>query len=233
MFATVGNAVEGAMRFGGEGILLTDWGDMGHLQYLPFSYPGLIYAGLCAWRGKALPEEAVEPLLAQWTGKEASRAILDLAGYSLLENKHVYNATMSFAPVLYADPSEWHPVFVKRAVLRAALRKQALSAEAETALLALCAKAEAQISTARPKDAEASLLLAEIRQTIVYLRIGVLANRHLTGAEGDSRREELLALLEISLAKHPELWASRNKDGGLGRSLARLLTLKSVIASTK
>ena len=233
MFATVGNAVEGAMRFGGEGILLTDWGDMGHLQYLPFSYPGLIYAGLCAWRGKALPEEAVEPLLAQWTGKEASRAILDLAGYSLLENKHVYNATMSFAPVLYADPSEWHPVFVKRAVLRDALRKQALSAEAETALLALCAKAEAQISTARPKDAEASLLLAEIRQTIVYLRIGVLANRHLTGAEGDSRREELLALLEISLAKHPELWVSRNKDGGLGRSLARLLTLKSVIASTK
>lgn len=233
MFATVGNAVEGAMRHGGEGILLTDWGDMGHLQYLPFSYPGLIYAGLCGWQGKTLPEEAVEPLLVQWTGKEAARAILDLAGYSVLENQHVYNATMSFAPVLYADPAEKHPVFLKRAVLKNALKKQALSAEAETALLALCAKAEAQIASARPKDAEASLVLSEVRQTIVFLRAGILANRHLNGADGNSRREELLALLETAIAKHPELWAARNKDGGLRRSLSRLLTLKSVIASTK
>lgn len=236
MFATVGNAVSGAVRFGGEGILLTDWGDMGHLQYLPFSYPGLIYAGLSAWQGRALPEEAVEPLLSQWTGKEASRAILDLAGYSVLENQHVYNATMSFSPVLYSDPSEKHPVFLKRAVLRSAVRKQALSAEAAEAILALCDRAESQIGNARPKEEESVLVIAEIRQTIAFLRMGVLANRFLCGEGGESRpsaKSEILGLLEASVVKHEELWESRNKEGGLDRSLSRLLALKSVVFSMK
>lgn len=233
MFATVGNAVEGAVRFGGEGILLTDWGDMGHLQYLPFSYPGLIYAGLCAWQGKPLPEASVEPLLVQWTGKEGAKAILDLAGYSVLENQHVYNATMSFAPILYADPSATHPVFLKRAVLRKTVGKQALSPQAETALLALCEGAEAPIAALRPKDPEAALIVAEIRQTVAFLRMGILANRFLSGNGGKERREEILGLLETALAKHPSLWASRNKDGGLKRSLSRLLALKSVISSMK
>ena len=28
---------------------MTDWGDMGHLQYLPVSYPGLVYAASGMW----------------------------------------------------------------------------------------------------------------------------------------------------------------------------------------
>ena len=43
------NAADAAVRFGGGGMLNTDWGDMGHLQYLPISEPGLAFGAATAW----------------------------------------------------------------------------------------------------------------------------------------------------------------------------------------
>ena len=48
----VGNcsaAVDAAIEHGGAGILNTDWGDRGHLQYLPVSEPGLAYGAAVSW----------------------------------------------------------------------------------------------------------------------------------------------------------------------------------------
>ncbi|HEV3351868.1 MAG TPA: family 20 glycosylhydrolase, partial [Acidimicrobiales bacterium] len=48
----VGNcraAAEAARTHGASGLLNTDWGDMGHLQYLPVSEPGLAYGAAVSW----------------------------------------------------------------------------------------------------------------------------------------------------------------------------------------
>src|SRR5205085_2545072 len=39
-------AVDAARSHGGSGLLVTDWGDMGHLQYPPVSEPALPFAAL-------------------------------------------------------------------------------------------------------------------------------------------------------------------------------------------
>ena len=42
-------AVSAAARHGGQGILNTDWGDLGHLQYLPISLPPLACGAAVSW----------------------------------------------------------------------------------------------------------------------------------------------------------------------------------------
>ncbi|MGD9091567.1 MAG: glycoside hydrolase family 20 zincin-like fold domain-containing protein [Anaerolineales bacterium] len=43
------NALENGIKFGAEGMLVTDWGDNGHWQQLPISFPGLAYASGVGW----------------------------------------------------------------------------------------------------------------------------------------------------------------------------------------
>ena len=42
-------ASDAAAAHGGAGLLNTDWGDQGHLQYLPVSEPGFAYGAAMAW----------------------------------------------------------------------------------------------------------------------------------------------------------------------------------------
>ena len=38
-----------AKKYHAKGLLVTDWGDIGHLQYLPASYPGFSYTAIKSW----------------------------------------------------------------------------------------------------------------------------------------------------------------------------------------
>ncbi len=49
MRANCAEAVDAAVAHGGGGMLNTDWGDAGHLQYLPISEPGLAYGAAVSW----------------------------------------------------------------------------------------------------------------------------------------------------------------------------------------
>ncbi|MBI2704318.1 MAG: family 20 glycosylhydrolase, partial [Actinobacteria bacterium] len=47
--ANIGAAVEAAIHHGGSGMLITDWGDLGHLQHEPVSLPGFAYGAAASW----------------------------------------------------------------------------------------------------------------------------------------------------------------------------------------
>ena len=53
-------AAEAARAHGASGLLNTDWGDMGHLQYLPVSEPGFAY-------GAAVSEVEIDVLTGEFT----------------------------------------------------------------------------------------------------------------------------------------------------------------------
>ena len=51
------SAFSNAKKHQAEGILLTDWGDGGHHQTWPISWPSLIYHSEICWSGKALSKK--------------------------------------------------------------------------------------------------------------------------------------------------------------------------------
>jgi len=61
--ANVRDAVDWGHRCGAEGMLLTDWGDNGHLQPLAVSLAPLALAAGLAWHGDGCPDAALEPAL--------------------------------------------------------------------------------------------------------------------------------------------------------------------------
>jgi hypothetical protein len=51
MIANLRSATEAAFEWGAEGLVLTDWGDCGHLQQEPVSYPAMALCATLAWCG--------------------------------------------------------------------------------------------------------------------------------------------------------------------------------------
>lgn len=57
--ANIAAAVAAAVRYGGEGLLLTDWGDNGHLPPPILAWPAIVDAGALAWNpDQPLPDAA-------------------------------------------------------------------------------------------------------------------------------------------------------------------------------
>jgi len=57
MITNIRSAARNGYEKGAEGMLLTDWGDCGHLQQEPVSYPPLALCATLAWEGPEAPEE--------------------------------------------------------------------------------------------------------------------------------------------------------------------------------
>ena len=100
------NACYYCHEYGGEGILLTDWGDNGHLQPLPITFPYLAYAGLLSYRCNEGAFKKVRKFVNREIFNDSSGMIcdliLDLGNYYHFENDYVGNATHSFHVITQA-----------------------------------------------------------------------------------------------------------------------------------
>ena len=100
------NACYYAKEYGGEGILLTDWGDNGHLQPLPITIPYLAYAGLLSYRCKEGTFKKVRDFVNDEVFHDSSGMIcdliLDLGNYYHFENEYISNATNSFHVIVHS-----------------------------------------------------------------------------------------------------------------------------------
>ena len=54
MIRCICSSIEASLKYGGEGIMLTDWGDNGHLQYLSVSYAPVAFAGAASWNSDTI-----------------------------------------------------------------------------------------------------------------------------------------------------------------------------------
>lgn len=103
---TIRDACVYTKLYGGEGMLLTDWGDFGHLQFLPTSIVPLVYAGLFSYRtdGNALLQ--LKHYVNKYVFKDSENIIadllLDLGNYYRFENSYVGNGTQAFHVLLWA-----------------------------------------------------------------------------------------------------------------------------------
>lgn len=63
MLGCIKNAADAAYKYGAEGLIVTDWGDEGHLQYLPVMWSGILTAAAYAWNKADFNENMLETAL--------------------------------------------------------------------------------------------------------------------------------------------------------------------------
>lgn len=218
-------AAREALEHGAQGLLVTDWGDRGHLQPLPTGFFGYLCGASCAWNATAsqdleLPD--MEELLSLHafddpSGQLAKRwnqlgLVTDVLG-DRCENGHALFFASTFAD------SGFPP---KRVV---GLDANGLAAVRDL-LDAVLAEPQASEST-RP---DSLLLEAELRVAHEELSIAELhARARMALSSGNSiadlppaTRSELRARLDQLCELYAQVWSQRYRPGGLAASLSWL-----------
>ncbi len=217
-------AIQGRAN-GASGYLITDWGDNGHLQPLPISYPGFAAGAAFAWSVKTAQEPLRIPL-AQWLdlhafrdrGGQAGVAVADLGDAYLHTGTDSANGSALFFTLIFA-----HKPFAQR-------RCSGMTARHLEHTLEHVEQAVAPLRAARMERPDADLIQQEPAWATGILRLacGLAEARLETGNDqplsalpaaikGDLSRQ-LNALIE----QHREIWLGRNRPGGQGSSAARL-----------
>jgi hypothetical protein len=226
MLATTDGAAAAMKRHGGLGVIQTDWGDNGHLQYLPFSWPGMLEAAGAGWSVPPSAEAVAEHIDRFLIGTEGlGKAILRLSDYSRLERMFMYNQTIAFLPYLAADPAAGADVPTKTAALAAHLGAIPYGTESAAAVLGCIGDVRAE--TGAVQD---GLVADEILAACGFIEAGVLANLAVVNGDG-SARSAAVRILDGLTTEHARLWRLRNREGGLARSLSRPMILKKILAS--
>ncbi|MFV0343427.1 MAG: family 20 glycosylhydrolase [Anaerocolumna sp.] len=73
MILNVDKAIDCAHRYGAKGIIMTDWGDAGHWQVFPISYPGFVYAAARAWNKEEVNMEELSNYLDVYVFEDSNR----------------------------------------------------------------------------------------------------------------------------------------------------------------
>ena len=223
----VGNcsaAVEAALEHGGSGLLNTDWGDRGHLQYLPISEPGFAYGAAVSWcleTNRELDVAAALDLHCYDDRAGQLGAALVALGDSHRElGPQVGNVASSVLHLYYPQ------LQLGRGPLAG------VKAGEYAAIRASLAAAEERLVRARPGRADGALVIAELRNGIAL--VDLLCRDAQARLEGDgsiasvpaATRADLSRDLDAVIAAHDTLWHARNRPGGFVDSVAHLTRLR-------
>ena len=224
MRATIAEAVDATIAHGGDGVLNTDWGDQGHLQYLPISDPGLAYGAAMAWCAATNRDLDLGAALSAHCYDDPTGVL----GETLVALGDTYlgiTPQMGNVSALVL-PLYWPQLIAGRWPLKGA---NADEYEAVAVELGLCRDA---LARARPGRADGDLVLAELRNAITLVEL--LCRDGRARVEGDgtlasipaATRSRLAADLRPVMTEHERLWLARNRPGGLSDSLAWLRHLE-------
>ncbi len=217
-------ATEAALAHGGGGFLNTDWGDMGHLQYLPVSEPGFAYGAAVSWcldanRDLDLAAALNVHAFDDPTG-ELGQALVALG-----------NAYRGVVPQMFnVSILVMHLYFPQLQLGRTF--SEGLTIEDLGKVQEGLAAAVSAVERSRPRRADGTLVKEELRTgadlvshmcTDAVLRLE--SGGRLVSIPEDKRMELAESLGEI-MGRHPELWLARNRPGGLADSLGWLDHLK-------
>ena len=203
-----------------KGFLITDWGDGGHHQYLPISYPGFALGAALAWNpdssGRLRPEAAINSFL-DLPEKDATGGLLWQLGRTAdsVQANPVRNASL-FNKLLFGNPDVDADI--------AHLADSISDADADRCCEQLDALAGQCHQLQGENPAETRLMQAEVHNATVLARIGLFRCK-LALASGGGRAAlatRIKIRLTEAIAAHEQLWLARNRVGGLHESSRKL-----------
>jgi hexosaminidase len=223
--ADIAECADGATAHGAGGMLVTDWGDRGHLQYLPISEPGLAWAAAQAWCRETNRDVDLPAAL-------DAHCFMDPAGVVGGVMRRLGNAYLEIGPQFPNLSTLVLHLYFPQAQVGRSFTEGITTAQVDAAdgVLGECAD---RLSMARPGRSDGVLVVDELRTAIGLVR--VLCRDLRARLDGDgwlasvpaARRAALADELAPITAHHRELWLARNRPGGLADSAAWLEHLEA------
>jgi hypothetical protein len=222
-------AAESARNHGAAGFLNTDWGDMGHLQYLPVAEPGFAYGAAVSWCLDANRDldlaAALDAHCFHDSSGELGAALAALGDAYLGVVPKIWNMSV-LVMHLY-----WPQLQLGR-TFSDGLTVDDL-ARVETGL----ADSVDRLSRAKPEREDGALVLDELRAGAAL--VSLLCRDARLRLEGDgwlssipsAQRRDLAGELDGLIDEHRRLWLGRNRPGGLDDSVAWLTHLRDCYLS--
>ena len=216
MLNNIRNASIFGLKNGACGFLNADWGDNGHWQQLPISYPGLAAGAAWGWCGESNQAIDLARALNQLVFSDDSGIIGDL----LLDIGNLYKAWGLILP--NSSPLFWLLQESKQQLTHFDIEEPAPIHVTLTDLSEMVGK----LTQAKINRPDGELILNEIALTIRLLQLA--CKRALGIFDPDYSVDNNLILREISDIKvdYSTCWMRRNRPGGLTDSLARFNTLE-------
>ena len=229
MVTTIRNACFYTRAYNGEGMLLTDWGDLGHLQYLPYSYPGIIYGAMCSWNVDNSPEYLIKDRLIQIVGETLANAILDLSTYTRLEGDYRSYGSKLFSSILHSEGARH-----EKDKLSFFLNKMAYNLLTKEEAYALKLEFNAIKNRIEPStDLVVREILGSIELLITLLNVNVMLKAYFDKEIYLEQLDNCIFSLTNYLKVHSSLWNARNKEEGYAFSALRLQQLIEILKKMK
>ena len=208
--ANLKSAAACGLANGAAGYLNTDWGDIGHLQYLPISYLGFAAGAAYSWRLQSNRDvdfaKALDLHVFRDRAGVMGKLMHDFGNVYHLE-KPLANGTRLFWRLAGGEQRRrlWEP-----------LSKEELDAY-ETSLNEILSR----LDDAKIDRPDRQIVMDELRNGAAMLVHACRLGRwHLDEASED--KTLLASQLHQIIAEHRRLWLARNRQGGLEDSCKRL-----------
>lgn len=216
MKETIENSTYASKKYHGLGILLTDWGDMGHLQYLPSSYLGFIYGAMLSWSSGTI-EDAEKYLAIILNDETLAKVIVELSHYHELEGEYRDYGTRLFASIMWAEHGRRQDDKVNFFLNR--MKSNIISYEAVQNLHKLFTQEKNKL-----QNAKECLEKDEIENAILLLETLLDINERLHSYLDNCvvNFDEPIKNLEKYLENHKKLWLARNIKEGYAFSANRI-----------
>ncbi len=248
MLTCIKNTAEAAYRYQALGMIVTDWGDMGHLQYLPVSWAGILTAAAYAWNSADFCEEnlthALNLLVFQDTSGSMGQFALDAGRYARFEEFRLPCRTLAatlltsglrtkeqyvkFLERTARSIAFFSPKCVCNAYIQSFEDKKELNSEA---IIQYLSHLSERLSNTKLLCPDGDLVIREYKNALALIQ--VLTKLRESIYNETAVPSELTQGLENVLEEHRKLWKQRNKPFGCEEGLLPLINIQKTIKERK
>ena len=227
-YENIKNACDAVVNNNGLGVILTDWGDFGHLQFLPVSYAPIVYMGLYSWSHKEGSILSVRDYLNDVIFKDSNKVIgdllIDLSHYSRYDLEYGGNGTKTFYTFMWASCAIPDTKYKNESPIDYFKKKMGTTFMQYPKFRIMRKFLNLKLDEIDFIKMDNDLLtIEEIIQTVKMLKmIHKLSLAYNEGVDLDLRiryMEEVVNSRESFINEQKRLWLARNKSGGLQSSI--------------
>ena len=203
MIGNVDSAIESGLKHGSIGVLMTDWGDYGHWQHLPFSFPGIVYAAAKSWNSSAEIDlsKALSVHVFYDPTLKSGKALLKIGNAYLETGIDLFNANLFGAALRWPERIGEGKFEIEKLEKTKEVLKKALE----------------EFESADIGREDATLIKREVRNGVEMAVFSLDLIEKKLGKDLDLKEK-----FEDILKEFESIWLERNREGGLKESLKKL-----------